>query len=392
MRLRQTILATIVLLRFAHEVFAFDTPSALNTALQSATTGSAVTLGYVIGNFSDGYLNGVNALGPVTGSLVYSDDPETANGFGILYRDRVGAGSTRVYIYHVNGTVQTAKVTAVIQNAGASAATVTFSRKSLPAASGNYASIGRTGVQQYYENASLPSSLSIPAASSALLDSGLDSLTATNGQLVHGIYDFTSDQPLTVTVLMLQSSQNTLSVFGSQSFVANDGSKREGTFTSFGHENATTSTYNTSSGIKRFRIADGSTDAALSGTDAETGLATTLSGNYGVAYRIKVNISSSDGRAVALLLNPRGGNYGGYVKTTFPYGMSGWGQLVPNPASTVTYITDGGVCALLRPTSTATACIIELIPAGAMPLPIELHLVPFTPLAAPVTVSRLELL
>jgi hypothetical protein len=384
----------MLLTAFPASALAFDTPAALNTTLQSATTGSIVTLGYTQASFgAEGYLNSSpNQLPVAAGNLIYSDDPETANSFGILYRDAVAAGSTRIYLYHVNGGVASAKITAVLQNKGAATANITFTHKAFPTPSTNYANVGKLAVQQYYENASLPSPLAIAPGAAALLDSSLDSTAVSTNRLVNGIYDFTSDQPLTVTALMLSSSANTLTTFGSQSFLGADGFLREGTYPNWGKENATPSSYNTSSGIKRLRIGDGaaSIDPKLAGTDAETGLAATLGGNFGTTYRIRVNVTSGDGRYVAILLNPRGGAYGGYLRPTFPSSSTAFGALVPNPTTQVVNNTDGAVCAKFAPTGSAQTLLIELIPSGGSSMPIELHLVPYTN-PAPVGLSVLRL-
>src|SRR5205807_1042419 len=110
-------------------------------------------------------------------------------------------------IYHVNATSQTAKITAVLENLGSSSATITFTHKALATPSTNYPVEGKLAVQQYYENASLPSSIAISAGGSALLDSALDSQSVASGLLlVHAIYEFTSTQPLRITSLILAST------------------------------------------------------------------------------------------------------------------------------------------------------------------------------------------
>ena len=111
------------------------TPAALDTALQTAVPGSVVSLADAYPYYT--YNQTPNNLTLGAGNLIYSDDPETVSGYGILYSDAVSAGATRLYIYHVNGNAASAKVTAVVENLGVSTANVTFARKSLPAPTGN---------------------------------------------------------------------------------------------------------------------------------------------------------------------------------------------------------------------------------------------------------------
>lgn len=369
-----------------------DTPSALNTTLQSATTGSIVSLGFS-SLTSIPLLNGSpNQLSASSGNLFFSDNPEMTTGTGILYRDTLSAGTNRIYIYHVNATGSNGKITCVLENQNASATTVTFTHMALPTPSANYPNVGKLAVQAYYENTSLPSTISINANSAALLDSALDNLTVngTGGLLVHGIYEFTSTQSLRVWSLMLSSSASTLSDYSSQSFLTAD-SHDEGTFTQFAKSRVTAYSYNSTSGMARIRIADGTTDPDISGTDSETASSISLGGSYGITYTVNVDFTGGDGRALAVLLNPRGGAYGGYLRSTWPVGSNGiYGQLVPSSSTTVSLNTQGAVCTMIRPYSSAQTLRLEFIPAGGTSLPFELLLVPYSP-NAPVLTSFFEL-
>ncbi len=181
---------------------------------------------------------------------------------------------------------------------------------------------------------------------------------------------------------MLPAGTDTLSEINEQGFAENDGQNRQGTFNSFSRISRVPYTYSTSNGIKALEIASNpkytSYDLPLSGINAETDESVILAGNYGVTYKIDVNVTSDDGRAMAIMLNPRGGAYGGYIKTSFPETASSPGQLVPDPGMTVANNTLGGICAIIHPKISTEKLTIELIPAGASSLSIHLLLVPFT--------------
>jgi hypothetical protein len=397
-------------MKFAIYVFAAMLPSslvaqtptaALNTDLaNSANVGTVITYSNPTSytppfTFAVGaYLNSSpNQLSSTGGSLFYSDSPEEVSSTGILYRDLLPAGSARVYLYHVNKIAGNAKVTAVLQNAGSSTANVIVTRKTLPTPSSNFLAVGKAASQEFFTSSNSPSSFTIAPGAAALLDATADSTVVANSQLLHSIHDYTSDQPLTVTALLLSSTADTLASFGSQPVLANDANQREGPFADTTRENATPLPYNTTDNIKRIRIADGpalNVDAPLAGTDAEAAnAAKTLAGNYGVNYKVNVNVASGDGRRLALVVNPRAGGYAGYFKITTPVATAG--QMAP-VSSNVSLNTQAAVIARVEPVSTPRTLTIEFMPAGASSLPIEIGLVPYTgtssELAVPVEVTH----
>lgn len=327
------------------------------------------------------------------GTLVYSDDPETVNSAGILYQTSVPAEDVRTYLYHVNGFAPGgAKCTVVLENQGATSANINFTRKVQPTASGNYILVGKTATEQFYTNTAVPSPLSLPPATPQLMDSALDSTSIASGALLHTIHDFTTDQPLTVTVLMLSSGTNTLSTFASQPFSPNDGLNRQGTFPTYTRENITPIDYNVSQNIRWVRVADGPTfnvDPFVVGTDAEANVSRSLKGNFGVNYKIRLNLTGDGSRNVALLLNPRAGGYAGYVRVSTPGLPGGTGRMVP-ASSTVSSSSEAVPVARFNLLASARTAVIELMPAGASSLPIEFALVPYTgtaDIAMPVDLS-----
>ena len=62
--------------------------------------------------------------------------------------------------------------------------------------------------------------------------------------------------------------------------------------------------YDTAAGPAQVIVANGKSDPWLPGVDGISGDATVNQGNYGVAYHLKLNWKSSDGRGVAVLLSP----------------------------------------------------------------------------------------
>jgi hypothetical protein len=364
--------------------------SALETDLSNgANLGKAITYSSpasYTGSFSS-YLNaGTSKLADVPGRFIYSDEPEDVSGFGILYQGTTTSGVlTRLYMYHVNANVAAGKLTAAVRNTGAAPATVSFSRRALNGPSGNYIAVGKQASESFYNSSALPATIVIPAGETALLDSSLEAISISTSQLLSSLHDFTSDQPLEITTLLLPVVTDTLATFAAQLFLADENTpKRQGTFDAIGRTRATPYTYNTTQGIRRFRVAEnsaGTVDAALSGTDEEDGGTVSFAGNYGVGYTFDVDVTCGDGRNVGVVLNPRGGSYGGYVRVTTS-STAATGQMVTDisASGTVPSTTSAGVIARLiaLPIGVTRRLTMELTPAGASSLPIEIHLVPYT--------------
>jgi hypothetical protein len=299
--------------------------------------------------------------------------------------------NNRIYIYHTNGNLNETniKVTGVLVNTGDKNAKITYYKKSLPAPSEKYITLGKIGVQLYYENKNLPEEKIIEPGEATLLDKDLDNITIpyTNAQhyLFGAIYSITVSNPdVKLYLFALPASTNTLKEYLNPEFykfTENDGYNREGTFPNSSRISEEPYVYNTSSEIKSFEIASNkkfsSVDLPMKGYDAITGEDRTLPGNYGVTYSIEVNCNNDNNSdKLAVLINPRGGKYGGYFQIV----DSDSGQIIskgfaPKDNVTVDKNTQAAVCALLD-LRTVNNFKIEFIPTGSTFLPISLLLVP----------------
>ena len=126
---------------------------------------------------------------------------------------------------------------------------------------------------------------------------------------MHGIWDYTFDQPHTLMICALYSTDDPVSVGPTLPVLARDGHER-GTFTNCNKIYTASSAQNTVSGVVQFPIAGNtSTDGNATGHDYAVTPPTSESnsGNYGVVYQISVNTASGDARGFGLLINPRAG-------------------------------------------------------------------------------------
>ncbi len=358
-------------------------PEGLQQDILANPPGAVISLGGYAPPFGAILNPATNQLDLVPGGLLYSDCPEYFKGFGVLYSGTFDPGPVRVYLYHVNdiSPATSARLTATVENLGEETATVEFTRKSLPGPSLNYLAVGREAGELFYTDGPLPPTITLPPGEAAVLDPVLDATTMSRGQLISAKYDLVTDQPVRITSLALPAGTETLAELHGAEALPNDDQFRQGTFTHWGKRNASPYTIRTGDGTKRLRIADGAffaNDPPIPGLDEQRGVETTLPGNFGVTYEMEALVTHDDGRRLALLVNPRGGTYGGYFRTTYPADTGEpAGQLAPTPALAVASSSDAAIIAKLPLLAGENMLRLEFIPAGASNLPIEILLVPF---------------
>jgi hypothetical protein len=360
-------------------------PADINAALKKAEPGSIIDVTSLKMDQMNDILNSA-AVGHEFsiggGYLVYSDDPETVRDYGVLYKDSVPMTSgARIYIYHVNGMTKSAKITAVLTNPSTTQnITVSYVRKSLATPSGDYLAVGAEGVLEFYNNAEVPKPHLLSAGSSMLLDGELDSVLVNNEQLLSGIFDISSsypELPLVVTILMTPTSAVTLDTFSSYGYATKDGYHRLGTYDcnkKLNPSGVAWFSHDVSVGAKYLEIASNVkytvNDVPLSGFSSYDNSTATLNGNYGVEYILQVAVNNDLQIPVkySVVLNPRGGEYVGYIRIN-----ASATQYIP----LVKTSTQGAVSGIIDiPASSATTVTIEFMPAGSTSLPVWLLLLP----------------
>ncbi|MHB8418518.1 MAG: hypothetical protein ACYDCL_10610 [Myxococcales bacterium] len=312
------------------------------------------------------------APAPDAGTLVFSDDPETVGGSGVLYRDTVGPGPVRLFVYHVNGGSLARKISVVLENASPQqAVTVAVKARALAGPSTNYLYTGKVAVQRWLSSAgALP--FTVPTSQAALLDSALDGTALATGELINAIYDLALDGPLTVSVVSLQATTDTLASYTGLTLLAGDGHQR-GTFwpdelVAAGDPSCP---LDTSWGALDFPLPPSD---SVHGTDATTGQTEVLDGQYGVLTRIDLSVTSSDGRSLALLLDPRGGAYGGAASV--PAGLTA-GGIWALPSATDSALDQGIVVGRYAPQGQPEIGPLVWTLSGGSSAPVDLLLVPY---------------
>ncbi len=309
---------------------------------------------------------------PDAGVLVFSDDPETFPAAGLLYRDTVGPGPVRLFVYHVNGGGPSRKVSVVLENGDPSnAVAVAVTAQALAGPSTNYLYTGKVAAERWLA-ASPGATLFVPPSQAALLDPALDGLALATGQLVNGIYDLVLGGPLTVEVVALPAGTATLSAYARLSLLAGDGHQR-GTFwpDALVAAGDPSCPIDTAAGAFALPLP---VSYPVRGTDATTGQTETLGGQYGVLTELTLPVAASDGRRLALLLDPRGGQYGGAALV--PSGLTA-GGVTALPSNATSALSQGIALGRYDPASEASVGPLVWTLPGGSSAPVDLLLLPY---------------
>ncbi len=306
---------------------------------------------------------------PDAGTLVFSDDPETFTSSGVLYEDTVGPGLVRIFAYHVNGASNDKKVSVVLENdAPSTDVQVGVLASGLAGPDSNYIYTGKVAVERWLESDG-GAPLDVPASQAVLLDPILDGTAVPTNDLVNGVYDLDLSGPLTVFVVALDSTTDTLSAYAGLSILPR-GTHQRGTF--WPDDVAVSGCpYDTASGVVDFSLPS---SLPVNGTDATTGQTEVLSGQYGVLAAVNLAVGSSDGRNLALLLDPRGGDYGGAA--VVPSGLT-TGGVIELPSASTSTVDQGIVLGLYSPSSQASVGPFVWTLPGGSSAPVDLLLVPY---------------
>jgi hypothetical protein len=186
-------------------------------------------------------------------------------------------------------------------------------------------------------------------------------------------------QPHEVLIVALNPTDDPIAVGPGLSLLARDTHQR-GTFPSCDkvYDSAAGVVFDAAGEIKSFPVGSGTApDDAAVGVDTTDGTPMTLAGNFGVNHRIHVETTSTDGRNVGILINPRAGQWGGAVWAMAGVFPSGKILIPPTTASTGDN-TKGAVEGKYVP-GTALNIWAQFMPTGGSSFPVRFVLVPYTP-------------
>lgn len=306
------------------------------------------------------------------GKLLFSDSPETVPNDGIMYQDVV-KGDTRLFFHHVNGTKTPKKIVVLLENATDQVAHVTVSQYGLGGPGLDYLEVGKK-VQEDYLNGGNAYLIDIPNKESRSLIPSLDHSIVETDMLVNGMYDFTTDQPVNVKIMMMPVDVDIQEFAATAKVLPPDpGSNRlRGTFPGKDRLVVPGQVYDASvHGLVALTLADNHIDPYVKGVDATDGTPTTNYGNYGIVYKIFVP-TTSNGK-IAYYLNPRGGQYASWLGTEYRHRGA---HVIATPGDVTSFGTTVNETAYIGTYEGGKAVWLTFSPPGASNLPIKILLQP----------------
>lgn len=320
---------------------------------------------------------------------LFTDDPEYIRvPEAAVLREKINPGPTRLYVYHCNGTTGTiSRISAVIENISSKPLHLRFLKYAFPGVSGDYGKLGKEGIRDFILSKPGSKLRTIAPGAAEPLDEAMEASTVKFDQLIHGFYEFETDQPAKITVL--QTTPDTPSPVAAARIKelipprSKSGAGR-GYYPYSDYEitNAPGEVFDTADGPRQIMIADGKQDRWMTGLDSSSTMPCILKGNYGAFYNIKLNRTSSDGRGLALLTwNAR---YNSGCKAMGGCNAVGPGKFPAGPVmipSNAPVIRGGDSAVLLQvypplPKGKTETIEITYTPPGASCLPTPLLLVP----------------
>ncbi len=256
------------------------------------------------------------------GRLIFSDSPESPTAVGKLYKDASMAATSgttynRVYSYHVNNSGSTKRFVVVLKNTSGSSATLTVQKSGVAGPTTSFAYAGKLAVQRYIDSAA-GSGVSVAAGSWVELDTTFNATNVSNGNLYHGIWDYSFPATHEIAICMLATNESPTSKCPGKTILARDSHDR-GTFDYADKVYDNTTTIDIADGIVQFPVAgDTATDADAHGWDNAVTTPTEeyLDGNYGVLYKMHLSTADNDGTYdnLGFCYNPRGGSWAGATR------------------------------------------------------------------------------
>lgn len=325
------------------------------------------------------------------GTLLFSDSPESVTEDGILYQDTV-QGEARILYYHLNSSDSDKKVAVVLQSADGQPAIVRVTRGGACYPSPDYLHVGKMTQMAYFEGEA-HGDIYIGRGRHRLLQENMDTTILHPGDLVYGVYDFASNRPIKVSVIMYPADANPFEFLEQARVLPKDEQRLRGTFHGMNRIVTSSQVYNpVTDGTVYFPLADDIHDRYRTGIDATDGSAVTNYGNYGVLYKLQIPVAK-DG-AVQYYLSPLGGIYAGAMtverETTrrrmieTPYGRPYFGDATPPESDATQKAREEGLAILTDTTELtdlgaydgAKPVTFEFSPPGASNLPINIIMMP----------------
>lgn len=315
------------------------------------------------------------------GKLIFSDSPEHPSEPGKLYEDSTlsytsGTTFNRVFVYHTNAhRNKRLKLAILLKNTGSSTGELKVQKSGTAGPTTSYLYAGKMAFLRWLQSSTGPA-VNVQAGDTVRLTTDIETSMAKN-YLMTGIYDYSFDKPHKITICVLYDRDNPISKCPGYNVLPRDTHQR-GTFPNADkiYDTGDGVQIDTANGVVQLPLASGMTnDSWAVGVDQTDQSPQTLTGNFGVLYKMHLNTKASDSKKLGLLLNPRGGAWGGAVWPVS--GITAGGKfLVPAGTGSLGDNSKGAVAGKYNPGSSFTFWM-QFMPTGGSSLPLRLVAVPY---------------
>jgi len=306
------------------------------------------------------------------GKLLLSDSPEIVPNDGVMYQDVV-EGDVRLFFHHVNGTNEPKKIVVLLENTTDTLANVTVYQYGLGGPSYDYLEAGKK-VQFDYVSDQDVYLLAVSGKEARSLIASLEESIVAPNMLVNGMYDFKTDGPVNVKVMMMPVDADIREFASTAKVLPADVAeyRLRGTFEGKDRLVIPGQVYDAEKhGVVAFTLADNKLDPYVKGIDATDGTATTNYGNYGIVYKV-FTPTVAKGK-ISYYLNPRGGEYAGWLGLKYRHQEE---YAIATPADKISFGATVNDNAYLGTYDGGKSLWITFSPPGASNLPIKMIIAP----------------
>lgn len=316
-----SVILAVLCTAFSAHAQTCPTPAQFNTDITASTLGQVISMSGTLPLSCPEIVMSQTWGG---GKLIFSDSPESPTVVGQLYKDTAmpatsGTAYHRVYNYHVNNSGSTKRFVVVLKNTSGSSATLTVQQTGLAGPSTSFAYAGKLAVQRWIDSTAA-SGVSVAAGATVNLDATYNTTNVATGNLYHGIWDYSFPATHEIHICMLNTTDSATAVCPGKAVLARDTHQR-GTFdyTEKTYDSGSGVTVDVNAGIQQFPLAGNTTnDTNVAGFDNAVAVPTaeSISGNYGVLYRIHIATADNDATLnnIGFCVNPRGGSWSGAAR------------------------------------------------------------------------------
>ncbi|WP_322925056.1 stalk domain-containing protein [Paenibacillus campi] len=242
--------------------------------------------------------------------LIRSNSPERVLSEGIVYQETAN-GATRFMIHHLNETGKRVKMYVIATNQNATPANINQLAIGFGGPNQYATAVGKVSVDRYYQSMQSgkdATMMTLQPGQSQIIFNQLNASTMPNDTVISLFADVVSDSNIQYTVLMVDENADPLQAMNTLPKLDRDGIHNRGTY-----DNSTLLVHvpdligNTS---VRLPMGDNNSDKNLIGTDPLSATDASNAGNFGVLYRIKLDMVAPN---TLISFNARGGRYSGYI-------------------------------------------------------------------------------